>query len=103
MCIALAFLPFVSELIVIALNLLRANVPDQSLNPLLILLDYLEKNNIHGRQQQLQQLIDGNVIQQRLPPRFPPDVWNVHNVTLATAAERTVLLSDQVIHININE
>ena len=74
MCIALAFLPLVNQVIVNAFNLLRANVLDPALNPL---LDYLQNNFVHGRQQQQQQLIGGNVIQQRLPPRFPPDVWNV--------------------------
>ena len=64
MCIALAFLSLVNQVIVNAFNLLRANVPDPALNPL---LDYLEEDYGHGRQQQQQQLIGGNVIQQRLP------------------------------------
>ena len=68
MCIAVAYLSLVNQDIVNAFNLLmRANVPDPALNPL---LDYLERNYVHWRQQQQQQLIGGNVVQQRLP--IPP-------------------------------
>ena len=76
MAVALAFLPLDNNLIVNAFHLLTAHVPEPDLVPL---MEYIGKNYVVGRVQP-----QGNI----LPPRLPPEVWNVFNITL-TDGSRT--------------
>ncbi|KAL8570073.1 hypothetical protein ACOMHN_036350 [Nucella lapillus] len=65
---------------------LRENVPnepgvDQDL--LESLLDYFDQTYVSGRFRRAQRDDEGPVRLRRIPPQFPPSIWNVNTATLA--------------------
>ncbi|KAL8618277.1 hypothetical protein ACOMHN_000177 [Nucella lapillus] len=81
---ALAFLP--EDRVADGMTHLRENVPnepgvDQGL--LESLLDYFDQTYVSGRFRRAQRDDEGPVRLRRIPPQFPPSIWNVNTATLA--------------------
>ena len=62
------------------MELLRAEVPDAAAS----ILDYFDRTYVHG----FSRKIANSDVVQRIEPLFPPEVWNVHDITVS-AGDRT--------------
>lgn len=80
----LAFLP--ESQILDGMLFLRENVPQASHDEMLSLLEYFDATYVSGTFRRIQQPSTGDMSvpmrMRRIPPLYPPPIWNVHDATL---------------------
>ena len=82
----LAFLPLVD--VADGMVHLRHSMPSgDGLDELITLVDYFDSTYVTGSVRRIQHPLDNNELPRirlrRIPPLFAPELWNVHEVTLA--------------------